>query len=390
MLRNSNQNRVELTSGDKTVVLAGTAHVSRESAEFVTRLIEEEQPDTVCVELCQSRYHSLRHKDQWRQMDIFKVVKEKQAFLLLMNLLLASFQKRIAEKFGVVPGQDMISALEAAEKTGAEVVLADRELRTTLARTWRSMSLWAKFKLMFQAAFSILGAEEITEEEIEQLKQEDLLQMLLAELEKSQPGLRRILIDERDRYLAHKIKGAPGRRIVAVVGAGHVPGIREYWDREDGIRELDVMPPPGVAPKILKWGIPLAIVAVFVMGFVFSGPATGMNMLGVWIAANSLPAALGAVIVLAHPATILTSAVAAPLTSISPVIGAGWVAGLVEAFLRKPTVGNLEDLSEDITTLKGFWKNRVTRILLVVVFVNLGSAVGTFAAIPLIARLFGS
>ncbi|MFO8047579.1 MAG: TraB family protein, partial [Desulfosudaceae bacterium] len=321
---------------------------------------------------------------------IFKVIKEKQTFLLLMNLLLASFQKRIAEKFGVTPGQDMINALAAAEKTGAEVVLADRELRTTLARTWKAISLWGKFKLMFQSLFSIMGADEISEEEIEQLKQEDLLQMLLAELEKSQPGLRRILIDERDRYLAHKIKNAPGQKIVAVVGAGHVPGIRQYWSRDDDITELDVMPPPGVTPKVLKWGIPLAIVAVFIMGFVFSGPTTGMHMLGIWIVANSIPALLGALIIQAHPLTMLTSAVAAPLTSISPFIGAGWVAGLVEALLRRPTVGDLEDLSEDITTLKGFWKNRVTRVLLVVVFVNLGSAVGTFAAIPLIARLFGT
>lgn len=389
MIGNSNNGVDFLTTADKTVILVGTAHVSRKSAELVTSLIAEKQPDTVCVELCQPRYDSIRNKNKWREMDLFKVVKEKKAFLLLANLLLASFQKKIADQFGIKPGEDMISAITAAEQTGARVHLVDREIRVTLARVWKAIGFFSKIKLMFQLLVSIGGADDITEEDIERLKQEDMLQVLLSELASSYPVLGEILVDERDRYLAHRIKNAPGKTIVAVVGAAHVTGIKKYWDSDVDITELDTVPPPGVSRGIIKWGIPLAIVGVFAAGFIFSGKDAGMNMLGIWIAVNSIMAALGALIICAHPITILVSAVAAPLTSLSPAIAAGWVAGLSEALLRRPTVGDLEDLSRDITTLKGFWKNKATRILLVVVLVNLGSAVGTFAAIPLIVRAFG-
>ncbi len=389
MIGNSNNEVDLLTIDDKTIFLAGTAHVSRKSAEFVSSFIAEKRPDTVCVELCQSRYNSIRNKNQWREMDLFKIVKEKKAFLLLANLLLASFQKKIADQFGVKPGEDMISAIKTAEETGAQVYLADRDIRVTLARVWRTIGFWSKIKLILQLLLSVVGADEITEEDIERLKQEDVLQVLLSELGSAYPGLRKIILEERDRYLAYKIKNAPGKTIMAVVGAGHVNGIKKHWPGDDDITDLDTVPPPGISKNVIKWGVPLAIIAVFTAGFAFGGKETGLNMLGIWIAVNSIMAALGAVFILAHPVTILVSAAAAPLTSISPVIGAGWVAGLSEAFLRRPTVGDLEDLSRDVTTLKGFCKNRVTHILLVVVLVNLGSAIGTFAAIPLIVRAFG-
>ena len=391
-MTNSNDERRDvhyLTLDGKEIILAGTAHVSQQSADLVTSLIQEEKPDTVCVELCQPRYQSLRDKQQWRQMDIFQVLKEKKAFLLLINLLLASFQKKIAAKFGIEPGADMIAAIATAEEVGAEIYLADREIRITLARAWKAIGWWGRIKLIFQTILSISGADEIEEEDIEQLKQEDMLQMLLAELEKSHPILQKILIDERDRYLSEKIKKAPGSKIVAVVGAGHVAGIKKYWDSSIDLAELDIVPPPGLSREFLKWGIPLAIIAAMVTGFLMGGTEAGVRMLGWWVGANSLLAAAGAIAVRAHPLTIIAAAVSAPFTSASPVIGAGWVAGLVEALLRKPTIGDLEDLAEDITTLGGFWKNRTTRILLVVALVNLGSAIGTFAAIPLMARALG-
>ncbi len=390
MIGNSNQNVDTLTRGDKTVTLVGTAHVSRKSAEFVSELIDEMKPDTVCVELCQPRFESIQNKNKWREMDIFKVVKEKKAFLLLANLLLASFQKKIADQFDIKPGEDMISAIAAAEKAQAVVHLVDREIRITLARVWKSIGFFSKIKLLIQLLFSISGADEITEEDIERLKQEDALQVLLSELAASYPALRETLVDERDRYLAQKIKSAPGKNIVAVVGAGHVTGIKKYWETDIDLVELDTIPPPGISRDIIKWSIPLAVMAVFMTGFLFSGKDAGLQMVGAWVVVNSVMAALGAIIALAHPLTILVSAASAPLTSVSPVIGAGWLAGLSEALLRKPTVGDLEDLSSDITSLKGFWKNRATRILLVVALVNLGSAIGTFAAIPLIVRAFGS
>lgn len=381
------KNVYPLEEGDREVLLVGTAHVSQESADLVTLIIDEEKPDTVSVELCQSRYQSIRQKDRWQEMDIIKVIKEKKAFLLLSNLLLASFQKRIAGKLNIKPGAEMIAAIDAGEKIGSEIHLADRDIRVTLSRTWRGMGFWSKIKVMFQFLLSLGDVDEISEEDIEKIKQEDMLETVLSEVGKSFPAIREILIDERDRYLAEKIRTAPGKKIVAVVGAGHVPGIRRYYHSEQDLKELDKIPPKGKLAGVVKWLIPAVILLLFVAGFFYGGKETGAGMISWWIAANGLLAGLGALIALAHPFTILASVVAAPLTSLNPMIAAGWVSGLVEAFSRKPKVRDFEALSEDILSVRGFWHNKVTKILLVVVLTNIGSAIGTFVALPMIVKM---
>jgi pheromone shutdown-related protein TraB len=365
----------------------GTAHVSKESAQLVSDIIETEKPDTVCVELCDARYQSIRQKDKWMDTDIIKVIKEKKSFLLLSNLLLASFQKRIANKFDIVPGAEMIKAIDAGEAIGANIHLADRNIRITLAKTWRAMGLWDKIKLLFQLVLSMGEIGDISEEDIEKMKQEDVLETLLADVGKSLPVLKDILIDERDQFLTHKIRTAPGKKIVAVVGAGHVPGIKKYWNTEVDVERLNQVPPKGKLSDILKWIIPLGILILFVWGFYHGGAHAGTNMITWWVMANGILAGLGALIALAHPLTILSSILAAPLTSLNPMIAAGWVSGLVEAFSRKPKVRDFENLPNDILSIKGFWKNKITRILLVVVFTNLGSSIGTFVAIPLMVKV---
>ncbi|MGW8302761.1 MAG: TraB/GumN family protein [Desulfobacterales bacterium] len=383
----NNHNLTRLKFNEKEFILVGTAHVSKESARLVKSVIEEEKPDTVCVELCQSRFQAIQQKDRWQNTDIIKVIKEKKSFLLLSNLLLASFQKRIAKQFDVKPGEEMITAINTAESTGAQIHLADRDIRTTLSRTWRIMGFWSKIKLVFQLTLSLGQLDEIKEEDIEKMKQQDVLETLLAEVGKSLPALKSILIDERDQYLAEKIRTAPGNKIVAVVGAGHIPGIQKYWDSEIDIQALEQLPPKGKSIGILKWLIPVTIVALFFAGFFYGGKEAGTDMIVWWILANGILAGVGAIIALAHPATIISSIVAAPLTSLNPMIAAGWVSGLVEAFSRKPKVKDLERLPEDIMSVRGFWKNNVTRILLVVVFTNLGSSLGTFIAFPVIVKL---
>jgi pheromone shutdown-related protein TraB len=385
MANNPNLTRLEFK--EKEIILVGTAHVSKESARLVQSVIEEEKPDTVCVELCQSRLQAIRQKDRWQNTDIVKVIREKKSFLLLSNLLLASFQKRIAKQFDVKPGEEMITAVNTAESTGARIHLADREIRTTLSRTWRVMGFWSKIKLIFQITLSLGQVDEIKEEDIEKMKQQDVLETLLAEIGKSLPALKSILIDERDQYLAEKIRTAPGNRIVAVVGAGHIPGIQKYWNSDIDTRALEQLPPKGKSIGILKWLIPAAIVVLFIAGFFHGGKEAGTDMIVWWILANGILAGVGAIIALAHPATIISSIVAAPLTSLNPMIAAGWVSGLVEAFSRKPKVKDLERLPEDILSVRGFWKNNVTRILLVVVFTNLGSSLGTFIAFPVIVKV---
>jgi pheromone shutdown-related protein TraB len=377
-----------LTFEDKDIHLVGTAHVSRESVDLVNQVLNEKDPDTVCVELCKSRYESLTQKKTWQEANIFRVIRDKKAFLLLSNLILAYFQKKIGHKLGIKPGEEMIRAIEAADRMGAEVHLADRDIRITLARTWRLMGLWTKIKLLAQIITSAGGLESITEEQIEEMKKRDVLETLLSEIGEELPEVKHILIDERDQYLTQKIRTAPGKKIVAVVGAGHVPGIKHYWNLPIDIAPLNHIPPRSKIVSTLKWIIPLLILALFVFGFFTAGTATTTSMLKWWILANSILAGLGATLAFAHPLTIFSAVVSAPLTSLNPMIAAGWVSGFVEAFVGKPKVKDFEKLPEDITSLKGFWRNKITRILLVVVFTNIGSSLGTFVAIPLMVRVF--
>jgi len=388
--KNDNSMVHHLQGENKEIILVGTAHVSKESVQLVSSVIEEQKPETVCVELCQSRYQSIKQKERWQDTDIVKVIKEKKSFLLLSNLLLASFQKRIAKKLDIKPGQEMIQAIESAETIGADVHLADRDIRTTLARTWRAMGFWGKIKLLFHIIMSMGEVEELNEEDIEKMKQQDVLESLLAEVGKSLPVLKNILIDERDQYLAEKIRKAPGEKIVAVVGAGHISGIKEHWNADIDLTSLEQLPPKGKIATVLKWIIPGVVMCLFLAGFFYGGSEAGTDMIVWWILANGVLAGIGAIVAWAHPATIASAVLAAPLTSLNPMIAAGWVSGLVEAFSRKPKVKDLEKLPDDILSIKGFWKNKVTRILLVVVFTNIGSTVGTFVAFPAIVKVLVS
>ncbi|MBN2283577.1 MAG: TraB/GumN family protein [Deltaproteobacteria bacterium] len=384
MIEDKNVHRV--VSGEREIIIVGTAHVSRESADLVERVIRDEQPESVCVELCRSRYEAIRQKANWEEMDIFKIIREKRTALLLSQLIMASFQKKLAEKFGINPGEEMLRAIQTAEETGAGIVLADRDIRTTMTRTWRSMSFLKKMRFLFELILSLLSTDDISEEDIEKLKEQDVLELAMQTFGKKMPALKTILIDERDRYMAHAIDTTPGRKVLAVVGAGHVRGILNSIGTETDIEELSSIPPGKPWTRWIAWGIPVFIVGIIAAGFFKAGGEAGLNMIKWWVAVNAILAGLGAVVVLAHPLTILSSIVAAPITSMNPTIAAGWVAGLVEATVRKPQVRDFIDLREDISSIRGFWRNKITRILLLVAFVNLGSSIGTFVAIPLMMR----
>ena len=379
-----------ITSGGREIVLIGTAHVSPESADLTETIIRETKPDTVCVELCTSRLETLRNPAKWLETDIVKVIREKRTSLLLSQLLMASVQKRIAEKFKIRPGEEMRRAIRAAEETGAEIVPADREIRITLTRTWRKMRFWSKFMLLPDSIASILMSEEISLEDIEKLKKRDALEIALDLFGKKLPEIKTTLIDERDQYLAHFIGHAPGSRIVAVVGAGHVPGILNYMGRDIDIDALNRIPPKGHLGSIIQWGLLAVVVGLFIGGFFYAGSQAGLSMAKWWIGITSLAAALGALAVLAHPLTIAAAALSAPIATIHPLIATGWVAGLVEASLRKPQVRDFLNLPDDIATFRGFWRNKITRLLLLVAIVNLAAAAGTFIAIPVMVRFLYS
>ncbi len=374
LLTSENIHRIELDG--REIILVGTAHVSKKSADEVKEIIEAEKPDTVCVELCQARYQSVTDADRWKNTDIVKIVKEKKALLLLTSLALSAYQKKLAKKFGVKPGQEMIQAIESAKEAGAELCLADRDIQVTMLRLWRNISFWGKLKLFFQMMLGMFYEEELTEEEMEKLKTKDMLSAALDELSRSFPQLKAIVIDERDRFLAQKIKTAPGNKVLAVLGAGHIPGIKEEIYKDHDLDALSKVNPAPKSTKIIAWSIPLLIIALIVATFSVD-QATGREQIVTWILWNGSLGMVGAIIAMAHPLAILTALLAAPISSLSPLLAAGWFAGLTEALVRKPNVNDFENLADDVHTIKGFWRNKVTRVLLVVVFVNLGSTAGT-------------
>lgn len=379
--------REEVTIGNKKIILIGTAHISQESIREVEEVIREVRPDTVCVELCASRYEAIRNKDQWKKMDIVKVVKSGKAPLLMGQLILSAFQRKMGDQLGVTPGAEMVAALKLSEEVEAETVLADRDVATTLKRAWGNLSFWEKIKLITQGFFSIFDNPEITEEEVENLKQTDMLTEAIDTMAKEIPGIKTSLVDERDQYLSTKIAEADGETIVAIVGAAHMPGILRNLERPSDLKKLETVPPPGKTGKILKWGIPAVILAIIAFGFFGMDASVSLEMMKRWVLINGVLSALGALLAGGHILTVLAAFVAAPITSLNPTIAAGWVSGLTEAWVRKPKVEDFENLSQDITTVRGFRKNEITRILLVVVLSNVGSGIGTFVAFPFLASL---
>ncbi len=385
-----------LHHNDKEVILIGTAHISQASADLVTEVIKEEQPDTVCVELCNTRYQTLLNPDAWKKTDIVQVIKQKRTFVLFLNFMLSSIQRRMAKDMDVTPGLEMQAAVDQAKVQDAEVSTIDREVRTTLQRVWRLMGFWTKMKLFNQILLGLFEEEEdVSAEQIESLKEKGALEMLLQEMGDQLPGVKQRLIDERDLYMVEKIRQSPGKKLVAVVGAGHVPGMMKHWkDAPIDLEELDRLPPASGWTTLLKWLIPALVLVLLVAGFLKGDPTTaterGMNGIIGWVVVNGGLAGLGALIAMGHPLTILASIIAAPITSLNPLIGVGYVSGLVEALLRKPTVEDFEELPEAILTAKGWWGNQVTRILLVFILSSVGSSIGTFVGYGwLLENVFG-
>jgi len=381
------QNITRINLENREIILIGTAHVSKQSAELVKRMIEQERPDAVCIELDAERFESMKNRDKWKQMDIFKVIREKRSTLLLVNLIVSSFQRRMAKQFDIAVGQEMIQGIQSADDVGAELVLADRNIQTTFARIWHGLGIWGKAKLVLQIFSGIFADEEITEEELEKMKSEDMIHSMLQDLAEAFPQLKIPLIDERDQYLAQNIKSAPGKKIIAVLGAAHVPGIEKEIHQDHDLEKLDEHPPKSTWPKIIGWSIPVLIVALILFTFSVDVESGWQQTLS-WILWNGSFAALGALIAFAHPLAILTAFVVAPISSLSPLMAAGWFAGLVQAMIHRPKVSDFEHLSEDVSTVKGFWHNKVTRVLLVVALANIGSTIGTFVGGFEVLRLF--
>jgi len=367
----------------KEIVLVGTAHISQESVQTVRKVIETEAPETVCVELDRQRYHSLRDQSRWESLNLIQVIKGGQVPFLLANLALAAFQKRMGLQTGVKPGAELAEAAATAERLGIEVRLVDREIRTTLLRAWRKTGLWKKLNLVATMVAGLFEEQKLDEAELARLRQTDTLSAMLEEMGTLLPSVKTILVDERDLFMAHHIRNAPGAKVVAVVGAAHLPGIlrrlQEVTSPEQ-IAEISIIPEKSRVSKILPWAIPAVVMALFVAGFFLGDRERVAGAAVAWVLANGLLAALGTIVALGHPLSVAAAFVAAPITSLNPTIGAGMVTGLVQAFVAAPTVGDMQKVGDDLATLRGWWSNRMTRVLLVFLFSSLGSAAGTIIA----------
>ncbi len=360
----------------KQITIIGTAHVSRHSAEEVKEIIETLQPDCVCIELDDQRFQNLKNPKKFSDMDIIQVIKDKKVGSLLVNIILSSFQKRAADKLNASAGMEMMTGIQCAEELGCELKMIDRNIQTTFTRIWRSHSFIQKCKLLTNLIMSIFDDEEISEEDIENLKQSDMLDAALKEVSKEFPVVARVLVHERDEVLAQNMKTAPGTNVVAVVGAAHVPGILKAIHKDIDVDELCSIPEKTLISKISGWIIPAVIVGL--IGYtLMQSTQMGLQQIKSWFLWNGLLSAFGTLLCASHPLTVLTALVAAPFTSLNPLLAAGWFAGLTEAVLRKPKVSDFSNLSEDVATFKGFYKNRVTHILMVVIMANVFSSLAT-------------
>lgn len=388
----TNSDYTSLKIDDKEIILIGTAHISQDSVETVIRTIDEITPDTVCVELDTQRYQSLINKKGWESLNLKELIKKKQVPFLLSNLALSSYQKRMGLQTGVKPGAELAAAAQTAEEKGMEVKLVDRNIRITLLRVWRKTGLWNKMKVMASLFGSLFEKQELNEAELAKLRESDTLSSMLDEMGKLLPSVKQILVDERDTYMAYHIRNAPGEKVLAVVGAAHLPGITRLLQGveidSEIISEISIIPPKSTFSKIIPWLIPGIVVALFIGGFFFGNRDQLANAATAWILANGLFSAFGALLALAHPVTIISAFIAAPITSLNPTIGAGFVTGLVQSFVSPPTVHDMEHVGEDLMTLKGWWQNRLARVLLVFLFSSIGSSIGTFVALGWLKDLF--
>lgn len=381
------ENTVKLEYLDKEIYLVKTAHVSKTSIEDVDACVEEVQPDAICIELDEQRYARLEDPEAWRNTDIVKVIKDGQVGFLMVNVILSSFQKRMAKSLGSTSGGEMIEGIRLSKEKDIPLVLADRPIKTTFSRIWSKLGLKEKVKLLSGIIASIFDDEEISEEDLAKLKEADALEAALLDVAKEFPTVKEVLVDERDQYLAQKIKTAPGRKIVAIIGAAHAKGIESHLSEDVDLKALETVEKKKGFAACIKYLIPLLIVAMIAYT-IFNNREMGLRQIRSWILWNGGLSALGVILALGHPLSVLTAFFMSPITSLNPLLASGWFAGLVEAYLRKPKVKDFEDLAEDTSAFKGFWKNRVTRTLMVVIFANLFSSIGTLISGIDIVRKF--
>jgi len=390
MSENADIYRIQTPDG-REIVLVGTAHISQASKELVRETIEAEKPDTICVELDEGRLKSIQDPDRWKNTDLKEVIKKKQLATLIANLVLGSYQKRMGEQTGVKPGSELKEAVDIANEKNIPMVLADRDIKITLKRTWACTRWYRKLNLLGGLFASIFDKTEISEEELAKIKEQDALNSMMQEFGKAYPEVKQVLIDERDQFLASRIKNAPGQKIVAVVGAGHAKGITSIIGENKELpseESISVIPKGSPVWKIIGWAIPIAIIASIVAIGIHAGAAKAGELSLQWAMLTGGGAMLGTIIAGGHPLTILVALVAAPFTGLTPLIGVGFFTALTQVYMRPPRVQEMETLSDDIWQVKRWWKNRVTRVILCFLCPGIPAIIGKVLAIFNIYQAF--
>jgi len=368
--------------------LLGTAHVSRASVAAVQSLLESGDYDAIAVELCDTRFRSMRDREAWRNLDLLKIIREGKAGMVAANLALSAYQRRLAEQFGIEPGAEMKVAADLADSQGKPLWLIDREIATTLKRAYRSVRLRDRLGIFSGLVASVFERGAVAEEEIEKLKQGDMLQSAFSEFAQQSEPLYRSLIAERDTFMAARLREEtakqPLRRVLVIIGAGHLAGIeRELADQNDAppalLATLNAVPQAAQWPKWIGVGLLVAIFGAIAYAFT-RGVGFGTLALQDWILFTGVGAALGALVGGGHILSVLTALVVGPLKPFRPFVPVGAVAAAVEMALRRPRVADFEALRDDVIDWHGWWRNRVSRTLLVFMFSNFGMMIGEWMA----------
>jgi pheromone shutdown-related protein TraB len=378
------------------IILVGTAHVSEKSVIEVEKTIEKEQPDAVAVELCPSRYQALTKETQGKDISVKDILKEGKTNYFLIHWLLAYFQKKIGDDLGVDPGAEMLQAIEKAKSTGARIVLADRDIQITLQRFWHSMSILEKIKMFWALIISSIGfkGDQI---DIDTVTDENIVSQLIQELRSFAPSAARVFVDERDAYIANNLlNAARTSRVVAVIGAGHMEGIKKYLEHPETLPQMEeLVSVPKKRFSILRIfgftfaGLVAATFLIIIIAVLKGALSPYMLLIAMvyWILINGILSAAGAALARGHPKSVITAFSVAWLTSLNPFLAAGWFAGLMEAKQRKPNTDDFKKLleSESVSEMLNI---PLFRVLLVAALANLGSVLGTFIGIYVIVKLF--
>jgi pheromone shutdown-related protein TraB len=387
---------VEIERDGVHYTLLGTAHVSHASLDAVRAAIDSGRFDAVAVELDEQRHKALTQPQALAEIDLVKVIREKKVAPFAANLALAAYQRRLAEQLGIEPGAELKAAATEAVARGLPLQLIDRDVGITFRRILRGLRWWDRMKLIGGVIGSLFEREHISEDEIERLKEGDILESSFGDFARSTPSLYAALIDERDQYMAARLRERTdgATRVLAVVGAGHLKGMARYLANDQRAPDAIVQSLTQVPQtRAIPW-VTLTLLALIgggiAWGWYHGGHVLGRELLLQWVAWTCGLTALGALLAGAHPLSLLTGAVVAPFKPFRPGLPSGLFSALAELRLRKPAYPDFLALRDDTQTLRGWYRNRVTRTVLVFMFTNLGTIAGEWiAGVRIFGRLLG-